>query len=40
LGSREEIEGGVEALPTLRTLVMTAAIIKKFLLALVAHSVP
>ena len=32
LGSREEIEDGVEPLPALRTPVMTAAIIMKFLL--------
>jgi hypothetical protein len=29
LGSREEIEGGVEPLPALRAPVMTAAIIRK-----------
>jgi hypothetical protein len=36
LGSREEIEGGVEPLPALRTPVMTAAIIMKFLTHLIA----
>ena len=34
LGSREEIEGGVESLPALKVLVMTAAIIRKFLLVI------